>query len=179
MSYLNLKPAFYTTVIAALVTMAACNGSANKDAALRAQQHTIDSMNAELAKKRVIDSMNEASRTTVVFPGNDRPVTAQPVVSSSAATTTRSTSVSHSSRRGYSGYRHHTSYSNTVAEAPARHKRGWSAKAKGAVIGAGTGAAVGAIVNKRNRGAGAIIGTVIGAGAGTGVGAIIDKKKGR
>ena len=47
------------------------------------------------------------------------------------------------------------------------------------MIGAGTGAAAGAIINKRNRAAGAVIGGVLGAGAGTGIGAIIDKKNGR
>jgi hypothetical protein len=64
-----------------------------------------------------------------------------------------------------------------VPQAP--EKKGWSAKAKGAVIGAGAGAAAGAIINKRNRAAGAVIGGVLGAGAGTGIGAIIDKKNGR
>jgi phage tail tape-measure protein len=60
-----------------------------------------------------------------------------------------------------------------------QEKKGWSAKAKGAVIGAGAGAVAGAIIHKRQRGVGAVVGGVLGAGAGTGIGAIIDKKNGR
>lgn len=67
----------------------------------------------------------------------------------------------------------------TPAPAPVPEKKGWSAKAKGAVIGAATGAAAGAIINKRQRAVGAVVGGVLGAGAGTGIGAIIDKKQGR
>jgi YMGG-like Gly-zipper len=49
-------------------------------------------------------------------------------------------------------------------------------KEKGAVIGAGVGAATGAIVSKK-KGEGAIIGGLVGAGVGAGTGAIIDDKK--
>ena len=55
-------------------------------------------------------------------------------------------------------------------------KKGWSGAAKGAVIGAGVGAATGAIVSKK-KGEGAIIGGLVGAGVGAGTGAIIDDKK--
>ncbi|SEP17666.1 Mannosyl-3-phosphoglycerate synthase (osmo_MPGsynth) [Flavobacterium sp. CF108] len=54
-------------------------------------------------------------------------------------------------------------------------KKGWSATAKGAVIGAGVGAATGAIVSKK-KGEGAIIGGLAGAALGTGTGAVIDSK---
>lgn len=56
-----------------------------------------------------------------------------------------------------------------------KKKKGWSGAAKGAVIGAGTGAVAGAII-KKNAG-GAIVGGIIGAGAGAATGAIIDKNK--
>lgn len=59
-----------------------------------------------------------------------------------------------------------------AAVAPAK-KKGWSGAAKGAVIGAGVGAATGAIVSKK-KGEGAIIGGIVGAGVGAGTGAIID-----
>ena len=59
-----------------------------------------------------------------------------------------------------------------AAAAPAK-KKGWSGAAKGAVIGAGVGAATGAIVSKK-KGEGAIIGGLVGAGVGAGTGAIID-----
>ncbi|SHJ65669.1 glycine zipper family protein [Flavobacterium haoranii] len=55
-------------------------------------------------------------------------------------------------------------------------RKGWSNTAKGAVIGAGVGAATGPIVSKK-KGEGAIIGGLAGAGIGAGTGAIIDGKK--
>ncbi|RTZ04528.1 glycine zipper family protein [Flavobacterium sp. GSP6] len=54
--------------------------------------------------------------------------------------------------------------------------KGWSGAAKGAVIGAGVGAATGAIISKK-KGQGAIIGGLAGAGVGVGTGAILDSKK--
>src|SRR5665213_1007811 len=65
----------------------------------------------------------------------------------------------------------------SAESADAQKKKGWSNKAKGAVIGAGVGAVTGAIVDKKHHAAGAIIGGVAGAGAGYGAGAIIDNKK--
>jgi hypothetical protein len=180
-----MKPFITSVAIAGLFSLAACNSSANKekDAALLLQQHTIDSMNTEMAKRKVIDSMNEVSRMNIMIPQVISPV-AQPqqVV---AANSSRSTQ--HSVRRSTRNTHAASTRSNTTAqsqntayqETPARRKKGWSAKAKGAVIGTGVGAITGAVVNKRNRGAGAVIGGLLGAGAGTGVGAIIDHKNGR
>lgn len=65
---------------------------------------------------------------------------------------------------------------NTTTTQAAPKKKGWSNTAKGAVIGAGVGAATGAIVSKK-KGQGAIIGGLVGAGVGAGTGAIIDEKK--
>jgi hypothetical protein len=65
---------------------------------------------------------------------------------------------------------------NTTTTQAAPKKKGWSNAAKGAVIGAGVGAATGAIVSKK-KGTGAIIGGLAGAGVGAGTGAIIDSKK--
>lgn len=63
--------------------------------------------------------------------------------------------------------------------AQAEEKKGWSKTAKGAVIGGVTGAAAGAILNKKNRAVGAVIGGVIGAGGGAVIGRQMDKKDGR
>lgn len=57
-------------------------------------------------------------------------------------------------------------------------KKGWSKAAKSAVIGAGSGAVVGAIVSDK-KGKGAIIGGAVGAGAGYIIGRDQDKKDGR
>jgi len=61
----------------------------------------------------------------------------------------------------------------------AKVKKGWSKAAKGTVIGAASGAVIGAVVNKRNRAAGAAIGGVIGGGGGYVIGRSMDKKDGR
>ena len=61
----------------------------------------------------------------------------------------------------------------------AKVKKGWSKEAKGTVIGAASGAVIGAVVNKRNRAAGAAIGGVIGGGGGYVIGRSMDKKDGR
>jgi hypothetical protein len=175
-----MKQIISAALLAALFSATACSNNTQKDAVLQAQQHTIDSMNAELAKKKVIDSMNEVTKTQYVFPQNATTTTATTTTAAAAPVVARS--VSRTTRRSHAAHRSTASSAQPVvyqqAPAPAR-KRGWSAKAKGAVIGTAAGAAAGAIINKRNRGAGAIIGGVLGAGAGTGVGAIIDKKQGR
>ncbi len=69
------------------------------------------------------------------------------------------------------------SESTNAAEAP--EKKGWSKAAKGAVIGGASGAAAGAVINKKNRALGAVIGGVIGAGGGYVIGRGMDKKDGR
>jgi len=73
-----------------------------------------------------------------------------------------------------------TSSSSSTATATApKKKKGWSHRAKGALVGAGTGAVTGAIINKNNRGVGAVAGAVIGAASGYIIGNEVDKKKGR
>jgi hypothetical protein len=77
-------------------------------------------------------------------------------------------------------HKHYTTVNETQpAEQPAKKKKGWSKAAKGTVIGAGVGAAAGAIIVKKNRGLGAAAGAVLGGGAGYGVGRSMDKKDGR
>jgi hypothetical protein len=70
--------------------------------------------------------------------------------------------------------------SATINEASAqtRTKKGWSRKAKGAVVGGAAGAATGAVVSK-NDSKGAVIGGAVGAGTGYMYGRNKDKKKGR
>jgi hypothetical protein len=58
-------------------------------------------------------------------------------------------------------------------------KKGWSKAAKATAIGAGTGAVLGAVINKKNRVAGAVIGGVLGGGGGYVIGRGMDKKDGR
>ncbi|GAB3919161.1 glycine zipper domain-containing protein [Larkinella terrae] len=55
--------------------------------------------------------------------------------------------------------------------------KSWSPQAKGTAIGVGTGAAAGAIINKRNRVVGGVIGGVLGGAAGYAIGKHIDNKR--
>jgi hypothetical protein len=141
-----------------------------------ANQHVIDSLKTELVRQQVIDSMAAVAKAET-----PKTVTTHVVYTpAKKKTTTRRSSASANTVNSYAGYSQPAPvYNEPVAPVQQPQKKGWSAKAKGAVIGAGVGAAAGAIINKRNRGVGAIIGGVLGAGAGTGVGAIIDKKHGR
>ena len=70
-----------------------------------------------------------------------------------------------------------TTTTSYPAKAPV--KKGWSKAAKGTAIGAGGGAILGAVVNKRNRAVGAVIGGVAGGAVGYGIGRHMDKKDGR
>jgi hypothetical protein len=69
------------------------------------------------------------------------------------------------------------SSSTHEAKAPVRKK--WSKAAKYGVIGGGGGAVLGAVINKKNRVAGGVIGAVLGGGLGYVLGRSQDKKDGR
>ena len=72
-----------------------------------------------------------------------------------------------------------SSSTTTSYPANAPEKKGWSKAAKGTAIGAGGGAILGAVINKRNRTVGAVIGGVAGGAVGYGIGRHMDKKDGR
>ncbi len=65
----------------------------------------------------------------------------------------------------------------TYQEAPER--QGISKAAKGTIIGTVGGAAAGAIISKKNRGAGAVVGGIIGGATGYTIGRSQDRKDGR
>jgi hypothetical protein len=164
-----------------------------QEIALQQQQAKLDALTMEMTKKRIVDSMNEVAKMQYstypqqgmmmagMMPANGvqyvnttpkvRYVQSAPRVRYVSSTPRRRT-VARSSNRSYSGYSQPVAYQQP-------RKRGWSAKAKGAVIGGAGGAIAGAVINKRNRPVGALIGGVLGAGAGTGIGAIIDRRNGR
>lgn len=123
----------FTLIVFSALLCTGCQNQANQDA-LQLQKATIDSLNKEVARQKIIDSMQAISTADKAESGNV-PTSVKPAA-----------------------------------------KKGWSNTAKGAVIGAGTGAVAGAIISK-DKGKGAIIGGLIGAGVGAGTGAIIDKNK--
>jgi hypothetical protein len=146
----TMKSSFPLLIAAFLLV--SCNSETKKqEAALRTKQATIDSMQAVIAKQAVIDSMNNvmADREEKLKEQNEEN-TRQNVVNNATAP------------------------SRSAAATPAKKK--WNHTAKGAVVGAGTGAVTGAIINKK-RGEGAIIGSLIGAGVGAGTGAVVDASK--
>ncbi|GAB2793146.1 hypothetical protein GCM10027275_42680 [Rhabdobacter roseus] len=67
---------------------------------------------------------------------------------------------------------------NQPATVVVQQRKGMNNTAKGALIGAGVGAATGALVSKK-RGQGALIGGAVGAGGGAATGAVIDNRKKR
>lgn len=173
-----MKQVLSVLAIGAITIFGSCANSASKQeqAALQAKEQTIDSLKTALVRQQVIDSMSEVAEKKV----------AAVQTTAKAASTARKTkktpvrtqtSYAQNSVQSYAGNTAPVVYQE--APVPVPEKRGWSAKAKGAVIGTAAGAAAGAIINKQNRTVGAVIGGVLGAGAGTGIGAIIDKKNGR
>lgn len=140
------------SIISAAIFMASCNSSADKEATLlKEKQIAIDSMKHVMEKKAIVDSMNTVMANREAEKKAEEARVAEEKSSQYVA-------------------------ANASAPAPAARKKGWNHTAKGAVVGAGTGAITGAIVNKK-RGEGALVGSLIGAGVGAGTGAIVDHSK--
>jgi len=137
------------SMLFAASVLVACNTQSDKqEALLKSQQKTIDSMRVAMEKQAIIDSMN-------ALQAQRQEAEKWEDIEKNEATN------------------HTQAVSHTSAAAPAPAKKKWSHTAKGALVGAGTGAITGAIVNKK-RVEGALIGSVIGAGVGAGTGAIVD-----
>jgi hypothetical protein len=185
----KLLPVF---VIAILMT--ACNTSpeVKTEAAQAVQQiATADTtgmaaFNAWKAQHELADvsSFQQAQQTPSVPAQKVRtivkrvPVAAAP--KSKPATSTLPSSSNKETNSGSSaGTQNGTMGSESGETAKAEKKEGWSKAAKGAVIGGVTGAAGGAVINKKNRVLGAVIGGVVGAAGGYGIGRTMDKKDGR
>ena len=144
------------SLFSAAVILASCNGNSNKEAELvREKQLAIDSMKHVMEKKAIVDSMN-----TVMAKNQE----AQQEKEEAQRAEEKNSQVVANSNNGI-----------RAQSQPAR-KKGWNHMAKGAVVGAGTGAVTGALVNK-NRGEGAIVGSLIGAGVGTATGAFVDNSQ--
>jgi hypothetical protein len=132
---------------------------------------------------------NHPAQTNNVVSTNETPALKIPRTTEHHHSTTH-TSTSHSSgtasgggstgNGGYSGSGSSNGGAGTQTAStpvPAK-KKGWSKAAKGAVIGAGTGAIAGAIISKK-KGLGAVIGGVVGGAGGYIIGRNKDKKDGR
>jgi hypothetical protein len=139
------------SVLCAICLLTGCNSGSKKQAeALQAKQMAIDSMKGVIAKKALIDSMNEvmAQQEEEMKAKHDEEIAAM----------------------------HKNENKQTLAATPAKKKKKWNNTAKGAVIGAGTGAIAGALIDKKHV-EGALVGSVVGAGIGTATGVVIDGSK--
>lgn len=166
------------SIFSLAVFMTACTGNRNTDAAVQANMEAYkDSLRlaadtaglAEFKTQKAQDELTaaEENRTTRFI--------AVPVTGSAKTFTQAGKGTATSRERSVNESNSLSSESSNTA----MRKKGWSKAAKGAVIGGGSGAVIGAVVNKKNRAAGAVIGGAVGAGAGYGVGRSLDKKDGR
>ena len=197
---LLMKRIISAATVAGLFAFAACNTTSKQNETALQVQHAIDSMNTELAKKKVIDSMSELTKVQYVFPQNMQPpVAQQPAAAKAPVEKVVYIRQERRLRRHAAQVSHYDDMPNSdysapvqqapvyTSDAPAQspvpatvpERKTWSAKAKGSIIGAGAGAVAGAILNGRNRAAGAVIGGILGAGAGAGIGTVIDHRNGR
>lgn len=168
----KLLPIFIIATAAALF-MVACNRKTQTDANGKVMTYTDTVGLADFQKWK---TLNELKDPTVYYNqgnemSNQQARTIVKYIPVKSSSTHRSTA-------------NHSTYSsgsmNSVAQYPAKTvKRGWSRKAKGAVIGGGGGAILGAIINKNNRLVGGALGGALGAGIGYVIGNEMDRKHGR
>lgn len=151
-------------ILALAITLAACKTKVNT---------------AENKNMVLVDTTGMSKHNVLIDVGNkkfvavEKPVEKTPVRRASASTKNNDNSNNDNSNTVYS------SGTNTTSNASYPQDKGWSHAAKGTAVGGGSGAILGAVLNKNNRVGGAIVGSVIGAGAGYVIGRSVDKKTGR
>src|SRR4030095_2272586 len=151
----------------AAILFSACNNKPSADDAGKVLTYTDTVGLADFQKWKV---QNELKDPAVYYQVGSATSTTQPI---KKATKSHSSVQRTSNTSGRS--------LNSVSQYPAKTtvKKGWSRKAKGAVIGGGGGAILGAVINKNNRLVGGAIGGALGAGIGYVIGNELDKKHGR
>ncbi|KAA8485858.1 YmgG-like glycine-zipper protein [Arcticibacter tournemirensis] len=157
------------TIITMFALAVALTGCSNNDKANNTQAYR-DSI-----KKAVQDSikLDSFQRAEVQAKEKARIDSLAEVKAASQAAAARRT---YASRRSSGSV--HPVVQSDYYEQTAPRKKGWSAAAKGAAIGAGAGAVTGILVDKKDA-RGAIIGGVVGAGTGYVIGRQKDKQTGR
>ena len=152
------------SIFAIAVIFTACKNKKNSD--------TKKNKNMVLVDTTGLYKSNALTEVGGKYVINENAVVNKTSHSQKQSTSSRQTAGKENTVRNYSKVN-----SNKAANIP--QDKGLSHAAKGTMVGAGTGAITGAILNKEHRGTGAIIGTVIGAGAGYIIGRQTDKKTGR
>jgi hypothetical protein len=177
------------TALAIVAIFAACKGkpvteTVTTDSIMQADSMAMD--HNSFTDRPVDVNMNGLSDTLISNDGTQyvkvdpnappaKTITTKPARNSSSATKRTSTPKATASA-GSAGTGVSSTGAGTETSTPeVVKKKGWSNSAKGAVIGAGTGAVAGAIIGK-NKVKGAVVGGLIGAGGGFVVGKVLDKK---
>ena len=122
-----------------------------------------------------INNSSASSDTGTAVQKGVKPAAVSKSSSSSSNKTSTSTSTTKSGNNASSGNETTTTTTTTTTA----KKKGWSSRAKGAVIGGVAGAVGGAIIDKKHPAAGAAIGGVVGAAGGYIIGNEKDKKNNR
>ncbi|MEO6252749.1 MAG: YMGG-like glycine zipper-containing protein [Ferruginibacter sp.] len=151
-------------IIALLITLAACKTKVNT---------------AENKNMVLVDTTGLSKNNVLVNVGKDKFVAIEKPVEPVYSTPVKKTSTSRRNNNNNNSNTVYSSGTNTVSNASYPQDKGWSHAAKGTAVGGGSGAILGAVLNKNNRVGGAIVGSVIGAGTGYLIGRSKDRKTGR
>lgn len=154
-------------ILALAVTLGACKAKIN-EADMNKNMVLVDTTG--LHQNNILTDVG--NKQFVITP---KSVAAEPVRTVTARNPVRKASANNNSSNTV--YSSGTSKSTNAAY-PQKEK-GWSDAAKGAAIGGGAGAILGAVVGKNNRALGAVIGGAVGAGGGYVIGRAQDRKSGR
>jgi hypothetical protein len=138
-------------------------------AACKSNSTDLETNKVMLADSIGINSGNASSDTGIAVQAVAKPV---------AAKTTRTQKTTTSTSNGGSTAPTSNGTATTTTTTTTAEKKGWSSRAKGAVIGGVAGAVGGAIISK-NKGTGAAVGAVVGAAGGYIIGNEKDKKNNR
>ena len=161
------KIIFFPLICISILLLASCTGKKNEASSSQVpdtlglaefQKWKLkNEIKAELKAEQELEDVQSASRAT------------------SPAATHNASSGSAGSGNTYSSSTHTVSAGTSATPVP--QKKGLSHTAKGAIVGAASGAVIGAVANKKNRVGGGAVGAVVGAATGAGVGIIVDKKE--
>ena len=143
-------------IITIATVFAACNSDSKSD---------LQTNKVMLTDTAGIYNSNASSDTGTAVKTGAKPVAASKSTRSPATSTSRGNTAS-------------TGNGTTTTTTTTTQKKGWSNRAKGAVIGGAAGAVGGAIISK-HKGTGAVVGGVVGAAGGYIIGNEKDKKNNR
>lgn len=150
-------------ILALAITLAACKTKVN----------TAENSNKNMV---LVDTTGLSKHVVLYDVGNNKYVVTEKAVETKAPIRRASANRTRNNNNSNTGY---SSGTNTTTNASYPQDKGWSHAAKGTAVGGGSGAILGAVLNKENRLGGAIVGSVIGAGAGYIIGRSQDRKSGR